>query len=440
MLNDLKSLSLKKYTIDSFKRYWTYPEDYDDKKARIVNETYIVVYSLWRNRLLARTFFLQERMKYKKMIRHATEVQRQVAGFNIKLYRLLHNCTQQGIRPRKNFYIDEQEPDPYNWHKTKWEICSINVWNLYKSYDLWTLETYIDYETWNNPLIYLNKSMHKYSAFERTSYSDDNNGMFDYLAKYEKHPQIEMLVKSGLECVLKDLSGIRWTQKGLKMLGIDKSEIYILQNGIKLQDYKKVRKECLKYKFNIQEIKKCIELKVPFDSGLELKPKLIKYLIEKDISKAEYSDHVNMMEQLGLPNQKKYLYPDDFHSCHMDLAKRIQDNKDEIIKQRCLRHKETAEKYKFEYDGYKLIPLLTPDQLQEEGNRMEHCVGSYTKKVADGRCIIYSLRDKEDNSKVTIELVGKNINQARAFHNRVPDETLSSIIKTWEKKFGLKGW
>ena len=90
-MEKLKTAKLRSYTVDDFKQYWTYEDDYSYKRARVVNSLYIVVYSTWHKRLLARVFFLEEKMKYKKIIRKLVEVQRQVAGISVKLSRLIYN-------------------------------------------------------------------------------------------------------------------------------------------------------------------------------------------------------------------------------------------------------------------------------------------------------------------------------------------------------------
>jgi PcfJ-like protein len=42
--------------------------------------------------------------------------------------------------------------------------------------------------------------------------------------------------------------------------------------------------------------------------------------------------------------------------------------------------------------GYRIMPLLTADELREEGDRMNNCVATYLPKVASGVSLIYSIR------------------------------------------------
>ena len=78
----LTEAKLRPYTVDTFKKYWTHEDDYKSKKAGPVNRIYIAVYSIWHKRLLARVFYFEEYMRYKKINRQLFEVQRQLAGMS----------------------------------------------------------------------------------------------------------------------------------------------------------------------------------------------------------------------------------------------------------------------------------------------------------------------------------------------------------------------
>ncbi|MFH1158817.1 MAG: PcfJ domain-containing protein [Pseudomonadota bacterium] len=60
--------------------------------------------------------------------------------------------------------------------------------------------------------------------------------------------------------------------------------------------------------------------------------------------------------------------------------------------------------------GSRIVKLLTPDALKREGAEMGHCIGggSYDKKLKDGSCIFYSLRDARNNPHATFEVEVKN--------------------------------
>jgi hypothetical protein len=54
-------------------------------------------------------------------------------------------------------------------------------------------------------------------------------------------------------------------------------------------------------------------------------------------------------------------------------------------------------------DGWTVQDLTTREALQDEGEVMQHCVGSYCATVEAGRAVIYSLRDPRGMPHVTME-------------------------------------
>ena len=431
-MEKLKNAKLRSYTVDDFKQYWTYEDDYSYKRARVVNSLYIVVYSSWHKRLLARVFFLEEKMKYKKIIRKLVEVQRQVAGISVKLSRLIYNSTFYGLKVYPGDYPDKE-----------WKIVRANNTQLYRLYDTWNGREIVGFEKYNDPVKFLKKSIHKYSAFEYLpEEKQEHNYMFEYLLKYEKHPQIEMLAKIGLYQIIDNLSGVRWSKKGPAMLGITKPEIeYLKEIGFNLTDYRKIREECLKYHFTPKEAKLLYQLKEREIPTVNV-ARTVRYIADRNIDCSLYDDLMQMKNELGLPDERKYLYPDDFHKTHDELAKRIKIKKSLEVKKKIEQRKKEAESYKISKNGLMIIPLLGPEELIDEGKALKHCVGGYASRVADGKCLIFSVRKSDEASKrlATIELRGKKVIQVRAYKNREPTMEVSNFVRNWEKHFHLEGY
>lgn len=439
-LAKLEKAKLRSYTVDTFKRYWTHEDDYESKKARPVNRIYIVVYSVWHKRLLARVFYFEEYMKYKKITRRIFEVQRQVAGMNEKISCRIYPSMSEGFRVWTG-------RDARGWVKNGATRCC-----LYGVISNWTGNQDIRFSQYNAPIPYLKKSVQKYSAFEYLPVTErEHNYMFEYLLKYEKHPQIEMLAKLGLFDIINDLTGIRWSKKGIAMLGITKQELPYLQAGMTLKEYRSIKDWCKRYKFTPIEAKtalrylkyerkyrayKSSEPLIPFES------RLIRYVTAYDIDFIEYKDHLKMIEKLGLPREQKYLYPDDFRNAHEELAKRIRFENEKELREKAERRRAEAEKLIMEKDGYVIMPLLLPEELRQEGKKMHHCVGSYAEDVATGECLIFSVRKQEDEEQplATIELQKEKVKQVRAAHNNEPSEDVSMFVRKWEKQFRLTGW
>lgn len=431
LIEQLKNANLKTYTVDSFKKYWTYEDDYQEKKARVVNATYISVYSIYKNRLLARVFYLEERMKYKKITRKLFEVQRQIAGVSIKISRLIYNCTFYGLK----VYTHENADD-------RWIIGNALRTQLFALYDNWSGMTVVGFEQFNNPLQFLKKSMHKYSGFEFLPIEkQEHNYMFEYLLKYEKHPQIEMLAKLGLSHIVDNLTGIRWSKRGPSMLGITKEEISYLKE-MNLLEYRSIREECIKYKFSVKEAKVLLEFNKMKNDKLTFSARVIRYLSDNGINVLDYCDHMRLKEELNLPDENKYLYPDNFQKAHENLSKQLKIKESEELRLKMEKRRNELEKLSINKNGYIIFPLLSPDELYDEGKNMQHCVGSYTDRVAKGLCAIFSVRKSEDISKplATIELRGKKVIQVRAKKNRQPSDDIANFVRSWERQFKLSGW
>lgn len=85
--------------------------------------------------------------------------------------------------------------------------------------------------------------------------------------------------------------------------------------------------------------------------------------------------------------------------------------------------------------GWTIQKVTSKNDLSVEGNRMNHCVGSYDEEVENGNSNIYSLRDPKNNPKVTIEADASNYNiiQIQGNSNSIPDNELKKMIKEWIK-------
>lgn len=439
-IEQLKNAKMRTYTLDTFKQYWTHEDDYKSKRARVVHATYIVVYSLWHKRLLARVFYLEEYMKYKKITRKLFEVQRQVAGMSQKISQRIYRGRSMGFKVWTGSY-------GYGW-----SVGNATSHQLYGINDAWNGEEVVGFEQYNDPVKYLKQSIHKYSAVEFLPSNDyGHNEMFEYLLKYEKHPQIEMLAKMGLSHVIENLSGIRWSKQGIAMLGITKQELPYLQAGLTLQEYREIRDWCLKYKLSISEAEFAYRFYQvinysPYHSRSEVditfSPRLIRYLCNKDVSIYDYVDMIKAKQELGLPDENKYLYPEDFMAMHDFLNKQVQIKKSEELTKRIAERAKELMKLSIERNGMLIKPLLSQDELIEEGKKLHHCVGSYAQSVARGETAIYTIRrvDNPDKPLATLELRDKRVIQVRSDRNGVPSKDVQTFVKQWEKQYRLEGY
>lgn len=85
------------------------------------------------------------------------------------------------------------------------------------------------------------------------------------------------------------------------------------------------------------------------------------------------------------------------------------------------------------FNGWTIQEVKTENDLEVEGNRMNHCVSSYCKDVQSGESIIYSLRDPNNEPHVTIEVTGdgKGIDQIQGNSNSEPKLIYKKMLKEW---------
>jgi hypothetical protein len=93
----------------------------------------------------------------------------------------------------------------------------------------------------------------------------------------------------------------------------------------------------------------------------------------------------------------------------------------------------------YENDDFLVRPPASQEELYEEGRKLNHCVGSYAKSVAEGRSVILFVRSKEnpDVPFVTVELRNNVIVQAKGKYN-VAATKYPGIKKFFEEWFENK--
>lgn len=93
----------------------------------------------------------------------------------------------------------------------------------------------------------------------------------------------------------------------------------------------------------------------------------------------------------------------------------------------------------YENDDFLVRPPASQEELYEEGRKLNHCVGSYAKSVAEGRSVILFVRSKEnpDVPFVTVELRNNVIVQAKGKYN-VAATKYPGIKKFFEEWFEEK--
>ena len=291
---------------------------------------------------------------------------------------------------------------------------------------------------------------YKYAAWELYNGAD----ILKYLRIYEQYPQMEYLMKMGLE-------KYAFSKQILRKAGTDKRfRKWLSANRTELASryyYVSTVFSAYRKKQPLSDTQKFEEIKKSFCSDKDYKATrdmlggdyetYFEYIKKKDISHRLYLDYLNACNYLGLDmSESKNRFPHDFmrwHDIRIDEYKTAKALKDQ--EQRAELYTQfasVAEKYlpmqHAKRSGFVAILARSPADLVAEGDALDHCVGSmgYEQKFIREETLIFFIRSKEtpDTPLVTVEysLSKKKILQCYAYHNTKPaEDILHYVNKVW---------
>lgn len=289
-----------------------------------------------------------------------------------------------------------------------------------------------------------------------------------FLAGYLKHPRLEHLVKTGFYHLVSDLvyrynpdcldETQNRTHRILRVAAEDVQFLRELDAGFDtlkaFQEYAglKDRKRLLLWQMehevehNIPPILKHMTVHkfiryIDSQYGfLRLRKSpygTLRYKKMQDLV-TEYRDYLDMCRRMGYDMKNSFvLYPKDLQKSHDKTARRYERKKDTLIKRNFIAvYRQLSGRLDFERDGLKIVYPGTPDDVIAEGHALHHCVGSYTERVADGKCVILFLRKCADEEKpfYTIEVQGQKAVQVRGIGNCNMTPEVQKFISAWEQR------
>ena len=278
--------------------------------------------------------------------------------------------------------------------------------------------------------------------------------LLQYLRLYEQFPQMEYLMKMGLNSYALSKQILRKAGKDKrfrKWLSVHRDELR--KNGYYvstvLTAYR--TKESLADTQAFEETKKSFCRDGSFSEIRELLDGDYKayftYVAKQEITHRLYLDYLRACKYLGLDmTLPKNRYPHDFHRWHdirideYKTAKAIRDKE-----QRAALYAQfasIAEKYlpmqHAKRSGFVALLARSPADLVAEGDALKHCVGSmgYEQKFIREETLIFFIRAKDtpDTPLVTVEysLSQKKVLQCYAYHNTKPaEDILHYVHKVW---------
>ncbi len=449
LLDELKTADLDDHYDYLANKYFISEDGNDDiwkykKKFYGVVTWYVTWYELWHGRLIARVYFIWQGWKDKKKTKRIVEVQRYLGGCDYKLSR----CVYYGHYGTKcligyQFYEENNCDRLPDWMHSKITtndlVRECYIGSYYYETDIINphFARYVMSKKCEN-------SVHKYCAFEYTD--RDDNYIFEWLAMYEKHPQLEFFAKLDLLWTLSTgMNSFRWSKKGLAILGLEsKDELPYLKACGKLTDYRKYKDELIKY--NIDTSDKFYAYRRLKSRNIEVNNKILNYLFKLGGAWGRtglYIDYLSFVDELGLPKTNKIFYPENLEKAHDKLFKKIKmiesKEKDESIRKRIIKK---LGKLRYGNEDYIITPASSSFDLINESKKLNHCVRTYVDRYAQGATNIFLIRKREDVNEpfYTLELSNsKSIIQLRGNHNCKPTEGVIGFVNEWAKKNKITG-
>lgn len=136
-----------------------------------------------------------------------------------------------------------------------------------------------------------------------------------------------------------------------------------------------------------------------------------------------YRDYLGECRLLQLDlTDKRVLFPRDLQAAHNRTMAQVRFAQNKADQQKFDTVASRLKKFAWEKDGYIIRPAEKQEELAEEGAALQHCVGGYIKRIADGESAIFFIRltAEPDKPYFTLELnpKTKQVVQCRTAHNR----------------------
>ena len=155
-------------------------------------------------------------------------------------------------------------------------------------------------------------------------------------------------------------------------------------------------------------------------------------------------DYLRFARDLGYDMKKDIVFfPRNLKDAHDRAYQELQEKKKKELMEQMKKDNELYEKIVGEYienyswasDEYSVIVPKDLFAIKEEGAALNHCVGSYTQKVAEMKTVILFIRknSRPDKAFFTMEVKNGNIIQCRGIGNCDMPEDVKVFVHRYEK-------
>lgn len=274
--------------------------------------------------------------------------------------------------------------------------------------------------------------------------------ILQYLRLYERYPQIEYLMKAGLERIAGSKSILKlcgndkmfrkWLMRNKEELRNNYYYVAVILRAYKTGKPLKLLQGFHNAKLKLRYDESLKRIKEVFKRDLE---RLFLYIAKQDTSLHTYLDYLKACEFLGLDiNEVKHRYPTNFKRWHdirideYNTAKALADEqtRKELFKQfASIASKYTSLEHSKKSEFLAVI-AKSPAELIREGEALHHCVGrmNYDQKFIREETLIFFVRSKAlpNTPFVTVEysLMSHKILQCYGENNSKPNESVLNYI------------
>lgn len=307
------------------------------------------------------------------------------------------------------------------------------------------------------------------NSFLRYLFKEWDNELPSYyiqwLCRYAEHPQLEYLVHGGLSIFARHIvedglsKGIRlnWRTNDLKkMLKLDKTELEYLkeEDGRRYESYIRWRRyfwqgkdsaETIKYYSSFYNADSYI-IECETLTGLSRK-KIMDFALRKQNSQGTYfflicyRDYLQECSQLQYDmRSSRVIMPKDVFAAHertMKLLADLTDKKANELLAKTDEQRKDLEVVDMEL-GLELRLPRSIHEISQEGAKLDHCVGGYANRHAQGALTIMFLRtlSRPETPYYTMEVSNKlTIAQCRGYRNNCAGNPKPRIIEEFEERY-----
>ena len=184
------------------------------------------------------------------------------------------------------------------------------------------------------------------------------------------------------------------------------------------------------------------------NAGHELK--MLKYISENKLNTREYEHYVSLLRDLEYKLDKAYLFPKDCRTADARVTDEYQKNRSKIEAKKLqkqdglikaisdgLRKMDDLQEFLKGSDGLLVYVPESSKDLEKEGKALHNCIGTYAKRIAEGKTLVFFVRRLNDLKApfVAFEYVNGDVVQCRADNNeQVKDDKIISFVDAFAER------